>query len=220
MNIVFRPLTGWPGRLRDDDERQTGYKFKATWTATTNLVQYEAGMIGGDLVVIQIAIAETEIRRDGWPYLRAVPRHPGVTIVVPESAHGRLSWSTDLYQSWQANVRAIGLTMEALRAADRHDVMRGRQYAGFRELPSGIAMPERQMTVEDAARFIVEHSDWQSHGKPIPTELAVAELLHKGHQLPYLRAAKKLHPDLGGDPQLFQRLQDAKRILDEHGGRP
>lgn len=209
MSIVFRPLTSWPGRLRDDDERGSGNQFRASWDRTTKLVMHEAEMIGGTSVVIQLALTEADIRLDGWPKVRSYPSHPGVTIVVPGSDHGRLSWSTDLYREWRHNVRAIALTMTALRAADRHGVMQGRQYAGFRELGAGVSF--EPMTVEDAARFIAEHS-----GSPESWDLLANDSTRGSRVVArsYRQAAMRLHPDRGGDQALFQRLEQAKQILD------
>ncbi len=107
-SIVFRPLREWPGKLHTDAQRRSHYHFRATWTSTQNLIEYEAERLGAREIVIQIAIGDTEIRRDGWPYARAEPRHPGVTIVLPETTdQGRLSFSTDTYTTWRANVRAF-----------------------------------------------------------------------------------------------------------------
>lgn len=219
MRVVFRPLADWPGKLRTDAQR-TGSPFTASWTDTMELLEREARLLGAREIVLQIAIADTEIRQDGWPYARAVARHSGVTVVLPESDEGRVSFSTDRYHEraprrylggWQANVRAIALSMEALRAADRHGVMQGRQYAGFREIGAGPSV-NGVMTVEDAARFIAEYGaqrDW----RPLiefPTKRLAT----------YRVAAKRLHPDAGGDQALFQRLQEAKALLDDHAGVP
>lgn len=213
MRIVCRPLLDWPGRMRSDRERDPGNRFRAGWSDTTALLEREAEMIGGRDIVIQLAVPESDIRLDGWPYARAKPSHPGVTIVVPDTKHGRLSWSTDRYRDWRHNVRAIALSMEALRAADRHGIMQGRQYAGFRELAAGDT--GGLMAVEDAVRFIAEHSDhdegdlWFS-----PENLAQCLPDPTSVQTAYRVAAKRLHPDAGGDPELFRRLREAKQLLD------
>lgn len=173
------------------------------------------------------AVSERDLRVDGWLRADARPAHPGVTVVLPDSDEGRISFSTDRYRGgrrwrpsmeggplhmpgWQANVRAIALSMEALRATDRHGIMQGRQYAGFRELGSGTPMGpgESAMTVEDAARFTADHSP--------ATPDAVLEG-GKAREMAYRFAAKRLHPDAGGDPGLFAQLQEAKRLLDDHG---
>jgi hypothetical protein len=220
--IITRPLLTWPGQLRDDDDRKPN-PFTATHGDTMDLLRREARLLGAHEIVVQLAITEAEIRLDGEPYARAKAKHPGVTVVLPESAQGRISWSTDAYrggnrwtyakgttrlEGWQVNLRAIALSMEALRAADRHGVMQGRQYAGFRELGSGIEAPEHVMTVEDAARFIAEHT-------PASVEAVLGG--GKPREMAIRFAAKRLHPDTGGDAALFARLQEAKEVLERHG---
>jgi hypothetical protein len=227
MRIVFRPLTEWPGQLRTDAQRKDS-PFTASWTDTMDLLEREARLLGAREIVLQIAIPDSQIRSDGWPYARAKAAHPAVTVVLPESNAGRVSFSTDRYNErgfhgylsgWQANLRAIALSMEALRAADRHGVTQGRQYAGFRELGSGIAAQAHVMTVEDAARFLIAQGDLTDL-EPDEMPLAIRNLIdYPDARVPFYRvAAKRLHPDAGGDSALFQRLQEAKRLLDEHAG--
>lgn len=204
MKIICRPLLTWPSALRTNRKRS---RFDSPWTATRELLEREARMLGAREIVIQLALDESQIRLDGWPYAAAKTSHPGVTVVLPETHNGRLSWTTDIYTTWQDNVRAIAVSMEALRAADRHGIMQGRQYAGFRELGSGPG--SGPMTVEGAANLLADHGGG----------LAL-DALDDPHErvAMYRRAVKRLHPDLGGDPDVFRRIEDAKRLLDEHGG--
>lgn len=209
MRIIFRPLTEWPGELRAPWERDSGNRFRAGWNSTVDLLTRETEMIGGDEFVVQLAISDADLRRDGMPRAHTQPRHPGVTVVVPSSDHGRLSWSTDRYADWRHNVRAIALSMEALRAADRHGVMAGRQYAGFAELGPGES--EGDLTVEDAARFLIKHGEWG--GEPgDPSDLIANPSIARAY---YREAAKRIHPDAGGDPERFRRLQVAKDVLED-----
>ncbi|QBI19386.1 molecular chaperone DnaJ [Egibacter rhizosphaerae] len=212
MRIVCRPLTNWPGQLREPGQRRRA-PFSAGWTATQELLGREARMIGGRDLVFQLALDDTQLRIDGWPRAKAQTDHPGVTVVVPDTDHGRLSWSTDRYTRWQDNVRAIGLSMEALRAADRHGVMAGRQYAGFRELGSGESDEPRFATVEMAARWLASASGWS--GSDLPDSLVTSPGVRENA---WREAAKRLHPDAGGNPEAFRRLEEAKRMLDLHGG--
>lgn len=219
VRIITRPLTNWPGQLRTDGQRKPN-PFSTTDGQTRELLRREARMLGAREVVLQIAITDSEIRLDGEPYARARATHPGVTVVLPESDQGRISWSTDLYRGgrgpghgtpldgWQVNLRAIALSMEALRAADRHGVMQGRQYAGFRELGDGVPMGAGPMTVEQAAAFVAEHSPAAAHAILDGGRVRVMALRF---------AARRLHPDNGGDPAQFARLQDAREVLEQHG---
>lgn len=246
VRMIARPLVDWPGRLLDDADRK-GTPFRATWTDTTDLLARETAMLGGREVIVQLAVKDRDVRVDGWIRADARPKHPGVTVVVPESGQGRVSFSTDRYAGgsvfvpqkerrhpddagmrqvpgWQANVRAIALSMQALRAADRHGIMQGRQYAGFRELPAGTPMGAGgQMTADEAARFLAEHAavgldggmvayPWGPAGKGYLPLLADPAERSRAYRLAVLR----LHPDGGGDSDLFRRLVAARTLLDEH----
>jgi hypothetical protein len=210
VRIVCRPLTRWPSELRTAGQRRAS-PFSAPWADTQERLAREARLIGGRELVIQLAISEAEIRRDGWPYAAARPEHPGVAVVVADSDHGRLSWATDRYTSWQANTRAIALSMEALRSCDRHGVMQGRQYVGFRELPDGDG--SQTMGVQTASLLIARTAGWR--GPDIPSSI-----IHDPdvREQAYRHAVKRAHPDAGGDPDAFRGLKQAKDVLDEHGG--
>lgn len=220
--IVTLPLTSWPGALRDDADRKPN-PFTASDADTRTLLKREARLLGAREIVVQLAISESEIRMDGEPYARAKSKHPGVTVVLPESDQGRISWSTDLYrgggrwragtvrlEGWQVNLRAIALSMEALRAADRHGVMQGRQYAGFRELGSGIVAPERVMTVEEAAALIVG----LAKAGTATVDDVIAD--QGARTRAYRSAAAAHHPDRGGNEDTFRQLNEAREVLERH----
>lgn len=112
--------------------------------------------------------------------------------------------------SWQHNLRAIALGLEALRTVERYGIAeRGQQYAGYRELGAGMAMGPATMTVEQAAAFLVEHGEFG--GTPAdPDELIGAPDAVAAY---FREAAKRLHPDVGGDAELFKRLTEARDLL-------
>ena len=220
--ITTRPLLQWPGGLRDDRQRKP-CPFNTRHTDTVELLTREARMLGAREVVIQMAIDESQIRLDGQPYASAKTKHPGVTVVLPESSQGRISWSTDRYrgqsggygrvalEGWQVNLRAIALSMEALRAADRHGVMQGRQYAGFRELGSGIVAPERVMTVEEAARYICRMANHpQGDADQVIADPDLRKVLWR-------ELVKRYHPDTGfDDGETMTLLSEAREVLERH----
>src|SRR5690606_32320419 len=127
---------------------------------------------GADEVVVQLAISERDCRLDGWIRADAKPTHPGV-IVSLDSRHGPLRYSTDVFSrgsfwrgggsgyvtipGWQCNVRAVALGLEALRKIDRYVIAQGgEQYRGWQALPPGTPMPAASMTVEQAARLLID----------------------------------------------------------------
>ena len=70
-------------------------------------------------------------------------------------------------------------------------------------------MPAAEMSVEVAARFIADHA-WPD------AEVDEQEVIDN-LDLAYKEAAKRLHPDAGGTDADFQRLQEAKRVVEAFG---
>ena len=66
-------------------------------------------------------------------------------------------------------------------------------------------MPAAQMAAEEALEFLRIHAGW-AYGPDYvdPEDIDRA----------YRQAAKKLHPDAGGSTADFQRLQEARQLLD------
>lgn len=216
---TFRPLDRWSDPETRD--RRSAAAFRVKWDTTLRQLCYEADQLGADLVVVQVVASEHDLRQDGMLRARAVIGHPGA-VVSMDTGHGPLRFACDTYEqryysdqrSWQANVRAIVLALEALRAVDRYGVTRrGEQYQGWQQIaarPHGGGMSRAE-----AAEFIAAHANTVSGGR-----LTAAELLtHRGLVLPAFRtAARVLHPDAGGDLDQFARLTAAKDVLERGEG--
>lgn len=192
MNVTFRPIgpiENWPNRrpLRASDDREKS-RFDSSWSQTLNLLSCELGRIGADAVVIQLSLEDKDIRRDGWPRASARSEHPGA-IIEWQSGERWSRMAADKYTSWQDNgVRAVALSLEALRSAERWGAVEGEQYEGLRlEIEATGSSPSG--TREAAAQELLD-----SYGG--------------------LRAAlKATHPDQGGDPEEFRRAQEARKVL-------
>lgn len=208
IQAQFRPIDQWPAPFTDP---RTSHVFKASYPNTLDLLEFELGQLSARDVVIQLALDLKDIRNDGWPRSGAKPDHPGI-IVAFDSVHGPLKYATDQFYSswnhqmegWQANLRAIALGLEALRKVDRYGISRrGEQYTGWSALPPGAAIEAgpAPMTALEAYAFLDE---W-SGGIPLQNKMDI----HRA----YLTAAKRLHPDVGGDPELFKRLVAATEFL-------
>jgi hypothetical protein len=209
MNIRFRPLTAWPHG--DTDPRRSRLTFKAGWQSTLDLLERELWFLDADNVIIGAFLREQDIRLDGLPRSNAlVPHHPGVEVSF-DSPHGRLIYATDVCEFWQHNIRSIALGLGSLRAVDRYGITRrGEQYAGWKELPAGIAVPAG-LTPELAAEFIAFHARFEDNGSE---QRILSDWGFFEHA--YRLAAKRLHPDAGGSDADFQQLQEAKAVLDQH----
>lgn len=199
--LRVRPLDVWP---REHARHHRRSPFSSSWSATVDLLDRELHHLNARNAVILVDCPASDIRVDGtMPKASARVGYPGV-VVAFDSVHGPLKYLADEFSHWQDNVRAIALGLEALRRVERYGITsRGEQYTGWAQLPSGIDAPAGRMTVEEAAAFIAEHARCPVDGvRSAPTTA-------------YRVAARRLHPDTGGDEREFQRLQEAKRVLDE-----
>ncbi|GIH07357.1 hypothetical protein Rhe02_54240 [Rhizocola hellebori] len=210
MRYEIRPLGNWD--QPKTEPRATSGRFRAAWQSTLDLLGREVEHLGGELVVIQIDVTEGELRRDGMLRANARVAFPGVKVSF-ESRHGSLTYATDAYDAryyndppgWQANIRAIALALEALRAVDRYGVTSsGEQYRGWTAI--SVTTGEFDMTRAQAADLLAHPG--QTSFKPVDvlTDPAAAAQA-------YRNAAKKHHPDVGGDPELFRRLTAARDLL-------
>lgn len=158
-------------------------------------------------VIIGAGLREEDIRVDGWPRSGArVPPFPGVEVSFDHREHGRLVYATDVCEWWEHNVRSIALGLESLRAVDRYGITRrGEQYAGWKAIGPGVQA--RTMTVEDAWTILGEAAGYG------PTEESGPEAL----ELLWRSAAKRTHPDHGGDAETFVQAKAAYEFLRKVG---
>lgn len=141
MNITFRPLPVWP----HEPTRNRPYsRFDTSYPKTVELLVREVEFLGGREITLGVGLSETDIRLDGQPRANArAMSHPGVEISFDARKYGRQAYATDMYADWQDNVRAIALSLEALRAVERWGVSKGRQYTGFALLTAGPGLEEQ-----------------------------------------------------------------------------
>lgn len=225
----IRPLVGWVGPVTR--ERRPASTFRAKWADTLDLLGRETELLGARLVVIQIDVTEGEIRRDGM--LRATARvgSPAVKVAF-ESRHGPLTYATDEYGHWQANVRAIALSLQALRAVDRYGVSKsGEQYRGWTAI--GAKAAEDEMTPDEAARVLADASGIRAESLLSMHRAVVDGRRRPGARLvddstveeskrfvvaAYRAAVKTAHPDAGGNGDIFRLVTVARDVL--LGGTP
>jgi len=216
--LRLRPIEAWPGPMTSASARQRS-PFKAAWRSTLDTLDRELfrlGRQGAASAVLQIAMREQDFRLDGMPRANARPEHPGVILAV-DAAAGPLSFPCDTYVTWQENLRALALALEALRRVERYGVTRrAEQYRGWRALPPGGATPmppaAEPMSARAAAEYLLEHANRTHSG------VTAGYLLERRSavDIAYRLAARQLHPDHGGTTEGFQRLQEARAVLDAH----
>jgi hypothetical protein len=193
------------------------------WTATETLLRREAAALGTRELVLELDLRDRDLRQDGWIRSDARPASPRVAVAL---LHPQLSWlryHCDRYEGggwldlahagWQANVRAIALSLEALRAVDRHGVTgKGEQYIGFKQLSSSTTTRPAPQTPECAAAILANESD--EIDAEILTDPDVARRAYRA-------AVKRTHPDvLGGNDEAFADVQAARELLDAYHGGP
>lgn len=203
MKLTVRPIEKWPGGKGGG---QKNSPFFASYDQTLRLLDDELTRIGATNVVVQLDISESDIRIDGT--LKAVksPRSSRVILTFETKKIGAVQIPCDRFYGWKENLRAIALGLEALRKMDRYGITtRGEQYTGWKALPpaSGIT------TTEAAATFIEQHSN--IHEAKIRSDAA-------HFWTGYKQAAKKLHPDAGGDREQWEQLSRARDVLERHFG--
>lgn len=215
----FKQVIKWP--VKPTSFRESS-RFKSKYTDTLDLLDRELFHVNAqNPVIIQTYLEEHDIRLDGLPRSDArVPSNPGVIISFkrrvrydPElkrDIYEDLSFPCDTFTNWKDNLRAIALALEALRKVDRYGVTKnGEQYRGWKALP-----PQSTNGFEDkvqAAKFIFQHSQMK-----IEVNRIIA--FKEDFEITYKQAARKLHPDSGGNHDDFVKLQQAAAIIRKHLG--
>lgn len=178
--VTFRPIT-----MDLPEPTYDGWfssPFKASWSSTVETLAREVGNLHPREAILEVDLREQDLRMDGLPRASAKAASPGVVLTLVGTPHGDLRYPCSTYRTWQDNVRAIALALEALRKVDRYGVtQRGEQYAGWKALSAGRGDP----SPDRGRRLIDEHG-------------SVAAAL------------KATHPDRGGDPDEFADVQAAR----------
>ena len=215
MTILHRPLDPATKAAVACEWRHA--PFSAPWSQTRDLLQFEAAHLTGDRrcdVFVEVDLPPSAIRLDGGIRANArPPETPVVAVAVPGTRHGDLRLVSARYGNryhlakyWQHNVRAVALTLQALRAVDRWGATTGEQYRGFAALGTGgpVAMGSG-VTPPEATRLLA-HAGPCSYDRARPYSADEARAAFR-------LAAKTAHPDAGGDPEAFRRLVEARDLL-------
>jgi hypothetical protein len=195
----FRAIEHWPGAKTKDRKRS---QFKAGYSDTLQAIERELRHLQATNVVIQADCDVRMIRNDGMLRADAKLNGPGV-ILSFDSKHGPLSYPCDTYIHWTCNLRAIALSLEALRSVDRYGVTRrAEQYQGWARLPGPAPAPT--MNASTAAGILVNAAgvDFSRINRDNLADV-------------YRRACAKTHPDAGGDAEKFKQVQAAKAVIDD-----
>lgn len=222
LDYTVRPLSDrtW---LRRPHEREFS-DFRASWSDTLEMLGREVGMLDGQRVVVGIDIRDQDLRIDGRLRANARPAETDAVELAFDSKHGPLLYRCDQYvkrsyyragmESWQHNVRAIAMTLQALRAVDRYGAARsGEQYRGYRALPSGRGDASSGMTATAAAEVVLRAA-------LVDMEPTRATFAAAGVSL--IRSARSAtHPDRHqGDTAQWHLVDNAEQTLRQAGWLP
>ena len=202
IDLRFVPIEKWPGEPTPSWKRKSG-AFRAGYAKTLDLLENELDKLKAKSIVVEAFFTRNQIRNDGWPLSKANPSAPGVVLSFTGKT-GELSFPCDTYRTFDDNLRAIALALEALRAVDRYGVTQhSEQYKGWAKLPPA----PQSMRGPDALAFLALHSDIR------PKD---GDTLDKAFRL----AARKLHPDnpTTGNQGQFIMLQQAKEACQQEYG--
>ncbi len=217
MHIEAVAMNKWPEK--DTKDRRSA-PFRATWFKTKELLEAELDKVHARDVELRTTHERDQRRSDGWPRADRQPRHPGVVLTFekyagfnPEtnqSEYVALRFPCDTFLSWEDNVRAIALALEALRKVDRYGITAGSQYSGYKALPAAD-LGVNGLTPELAAQFI---ADSAGMGNVPSVAKSVLEIPAFADSV-YRAAAKNLHPDKGGNADDFAKLERSMTMVRE-----
>lgn len=205
FELRTEPIESWP---YESTRWRSSIAFKAPHGRTMTLLRRELAQLEAKgLVVLQVVTRNgaDDLRRDGE--LRAGTRveHPGCRLSF-ESRFGSLTYATDQFASqsvnsfvsWEANLRAITLSLEALRAVDRYGVSKsGEQYRGWLALTAATGSG---MSEEIARRVLREQSGMDGQFAPLDDQ--------------WRQARKRVHPDKhNNDRTLWDSVEEARIVL-------
>lgn len=175
--------------------------FTAKYSQTLKLLEAELRQLRAKEITIQAGFKR--VRDDGWPYSSSKPDHPAVALQF-RAAKGVLVFRAHRYSRFEDNLRAIAMTLQALRAVDRWGVVEGQQYTGFRQIEAPAA--EDKMTDQAAAAWLAFFSDYSS------TDLLGSR---EKLDLAYKQTLLKLHPDRQdtGSHEGFVKTKQAYELL-------
>ena len=213
--IPIRPLSAPLDDWEPASVKRPGSGFSSTYRETLNQLRGELGRLGTTEAFVRVVTEGGQIRRDGQLRASARVDHPGVSLTIVTRENGTLVYSTDVFgprwglplaDCWTDNLRAITLGLHDLRRLDRYGIAkRGQQYAGFREIGSGHAMPAAPVPMnERRARDVLGLES----GEPIDRELL--RRLKRD-------SAKHYHPDTAGefaDPAKLQQIVEAADYME------
>lgn len=214
--MTLRPIESWQGPLTSPRQRS---RFGARFSDTLELLDRELRLLdpkshGYPDTVLQMALREEDFRLDGLPRSTAKPDHPGIVLSISPRRGAPLAFPCDTFTDWKDNLRAVALTLEALRKINRYGVSNtGQQYTGWRAIESGSSVPAAY-GAQEAAHLIWIIAEMPAENDPLSRLRSDPDVTKK-----VVRAAKaRAHPDRnGGDSGKWSQVSTALNALTTAG---
>lgn len=192
------PLCWPPGRPRTANPQRSRFKAHVSHTLATvrNRLMNQLRQLGATDVVLSTNL---RLRLDGWPLSgQAQPSDAGVAVYFRYKGR-ETCFACDQWRKVEENIRAIDLTIEALRGIARWGTgdMVDAAFSGFQALPAYTPPAPWRETLGLAAGCTLEQAEEA-----------------------YRQLAGKHHPDRGGTHERMTAINDAiDRARKELGGR-
>ncbi len=227
MDLQFETIERWPyGGNGTGDKRAT---FRASYPKTVDLLKTELEKIGARRPALQTGHQGSDIRFDGLPRVNArTPRFAGVCLTFekwrptgqkneagkPLGTHDLLQFPCATFDNWEDNIRAIALTLKALRMSKLYGVgteTLDEHYAGFRHkrVEAQTGTGNGALTLEGAAAVLAACAEGGWTAQSLLLSAAETEAAYKA-------AAMKAHPDHGGTEHAMAKVNEAAAMLRRH----
>lgn len=209
--------------------------FKMPYAKMLENLKAEVQRMRARNVAIAMDIGPEHLRRDGSLYADARPRTSRVLLTLDRTVAGavrQLRFPCWKYMLWQENLHAIALTLEALRAVERHGAVEQDQHLrGFAALGAGDGAPSAVNTQalalppERAARILVEtHPTMGASAGGMGIDVLAKAMLDRDASASMMKLAHEsrshAHPDRSGNDGLFATVNAAFEVLKAyHSGR-
>lgn len=204
IDCRFKPIEKWPSKPTPGYARFRS-PFKAGWQQTLDLLERELNYLKAKNISIEGFFHPSQIRNDGWPKSSARPNQPGV-ILGFDVERGRMVMPCDRYTDWEANLRAIALTLERLRSVERYGIVteQQEQYTGWLRLPAAAATDE----AVECAKLLIQHACVGY----FPSQVLGEQKLFDGV---WREAVRRTHPDTnnGRDGGDFNKVINARERI-------
>lgn len=207
MRYQTEPMIHWP--YPDTGQARKSNPFRVGHQVTMDLLESELEhlKVTGP-VAIRVVTQHSDIRRDGLLRSGARVTHPGVALSFI-SKFGPMTYPCDAFihrstaaLSWQVNLRAIALGLQALRTLNRYGITgRGEQYTGWLAIGAATTPNDGASDREQAERFLRSVVDNALANAPI--------------RQVWRAATRKTHPDTTGEASaLWDAVHRAGATLD------